>query len=109
MLEVHSEDKGEVRSAGDAILGHMGVKEEDRLKPKIISNTIIRAIEAKVGRPIGILADLQGPKLRIGTFAQGPVILRQDQAFRLDLDPTPGDATRVHLPHPEIFAAAIKD
>ena len=45
MLEVHSEDKGEVRSAGDAILGHMGVKEEDRLKPKIISNTIIRAIE----------------------------------------------------------------
>ena len=45
MLEVHSEDKGEVRSAGDAILGHIGVKEEDRLKPKIISNTIIRAIE----------------------------------------------------------------
>ena len=45
MLEVHSEDKGEVRSAGDAILGHIGVKEEERLKPKIISNTIIRAIE----------------------------------------------------------------
>ncbi len=45
MLEVHSDDKGEVRSAGDAILGHIGVKEEDRLKPKIISNTIIRAIE----------------------------------------------------------------
>jgi ethanolamine utilization microcompartment shell protein EutL len=45
MLEVHSEDKGEVRSAGDAILKHIGVTEEDRLKPKLVSNTIIRAIE----------------------------------------------------------------
>lgn len=45
MLEVHHEDKGEVRSAGEAILGHLGVKEEDRIKPKIISNVIIRAIE----------------------------------------------------------------
>ncbi len=66
---------------------------------------IIRTLEAEVGRPIGILGDLQGPKLRIGTFAQGPVILRQDQAFRLDLNTQPGDATRVCLPHPEIFAA----
>ena len=45
MLEVHHEDKGEVRSAGDAILKHLGVRESDRLKPRIISNTIIRAIE----------------------------------------------------------------
>jgi len=45
MLELHSEDKGEVRSAGDAILKHMGVQEQDRLKPRIVSNTIIRAIE----------------------------------------------------------------
>ncbi len=45
MLEVHHEDKGEVRSAGDAILKHLGAKEEDRVKPKIVSNTIIRAIE----------------------------------------------------------------
>ena len=45
MLELHSEDKGEVRSAGDAILKHMGVSEQDRIKPKLISNTIIRAIE----------------------------------------------------------------
>jgi hypothetical protein len=45
MLEVHSEDKGEVRSAGDAILNSLGVKEEDRIKPKLVSNTIIRAIE----------------------------------------------------------------
>ncbi len=45
MLEVHSEDKGEVRSAGDAILQHLGATEKDRLKPKLVSNTIIRAIE----------------------------------------------------------------
>jgi hypothetical protein len=45
MLEVHSQDKGEVRSAGDAILGHLGAKEEDRIKPRIVSNTVIRAIE----------------------------------------------------------------
>ena len=65
----------------------------------------IREIEKSVGRPIAILADLQGPKLRLGTFANGPVTLREDQEFRLDLDPTPGDATRAPLPHPEIFAA----
>ena len=70
---------------------------------------IIRALEAEVGRPIGILGDLQGPKVRIGTFVQGPVILRTEQTFRLDLDPLPGDATRVCLPHPEIFAAATVD
>lgn len=45
MLELHSEDKGEVRSAGDAILKELGVKEEDRIKPRLVSNTIIRAIE----------------------------------------------------------------
>lgn len=45
MLEVHSDDQGEVRSAGDAILKHLGLTVEDRLKPKLVSNTIIRAIE----------------------------------------------------------------
>ncbi len=45
MLELHSEDKGEVRSAGESILKELGVKEEDRIKPRIVSNTIIRAIE----------------------------------------------------------------
>jgi pyruvate kinase len=64
----------------------------------------IRGIEREAGRPIGILADLQGPKLRIGTFADGPVTLEPDRPFRLDLDAAPGDAARVRLPHPEIFA-----
>ena len=67
---------------------------------------IIRKVEADTGRPIAILADLQGPKLRVGTFAaEAGEELVQGAAFRMDLDPTPGDATRVNLPHPEIFAA----
>jgi pyruvate kinase len=65
----------------------------------------IRAVEAKVGRPIGILADLQGPKLRVGLFAKGKEELAPGQLFTLDDDPAPGDATRVYLPHPEILSA----
>jgi pyruvate kinase len=67
---------------------------------------IIRALEKQTGRPIGILADVQGPKLRVGRFAGGRVHLQPGQALRLDLDATPGDALRVQLPHPEIIAAA---
>jgi pyruvate kinase len=66
---------------------------------------LLRAVEAQHGRPIAILADLQGPKLRVGTFALGPVLLEAGQPFRLQLEPTPGDAKGVTLPHPEIFAA----
>ncbi|MGE3623067.1 MAG: pyruvate kinase [Bdellovibrionales bacterium] len=70
---------------------------------------LIREIEQDVGRPIAILGDLQGPKLRIGTFAKGPVELQAGQGFRLDLDPAPGDNSRVSLPHTEIFAAIGPD
>lgn len=66
---------------------------------------LIRSIEADIGRPIGVLLDLQGPKLRVGTFANGPVKLVEGARFRLDLDHKAGDATRAPLPHPEIFAA----
>ena len=66
----------------------------------------IRAVEEKVGRPIGILADLQGPKIRIGTFANKEVRINAGDTFTFDADKTPGDATRVYLPHPEIFVAA---
>ncbi|MEM9433234.1 MAG: pyruvate kinase [Pseudomonadota bacterium] len=65
----------------------------------------IRQIEADTGRPIAILADLQGPKLRVGKFANEAEELEDGQMFRLDLDDAPGDATRVQLPHTEIFAA----
>ncbi len=64
----------------------------------------IRALEHKVERPIGIMADLQGPKLRLGKFGQGKVALKPGQRFRLDLDKEAGNATRAPLPHPEIFA-----
>jgi pyruvate kinase len=65
----------------------------------------IRAVETEHGRPIGILVDLQGPKLRLGSFAANPAMLVKGETFALDADPTPGDIRRVHLPHPEIFAA----
>jgi len=66
----------------------------------------IRQVEQSTGRMIGVLADLQGPKLRIATFAGDKIMLEKGQAFRLDLDQhMPGDATRVGMPHPEIFAA----
>lgn len=65
----------------------------------------IRAVETEHGRPIGILVDLQGPKLRVGSFAANPVMLVKGESFALDADPAPGDIRRVHLPHPEIFAA----
>lgn len=64
---------------------------------------IIRALEEEYQRPISVMADLQGPKLRVGTFADGPVTLKIGQTFRFDDDPTPGDETRVHLPHPEVM------
>ncbi|MEZ0243105.1 MAG: pyruvate kinase [Sphingomonas sp.] len=66
----------------------------------------IRSLEKKLGRPTTILADLQGPKLRVGKFAEGKVMLVTGSEFILDRDPTPGDATRVELPHREIFEAA---
>jgi pyruvate kinase len=65
----------------------------------------IRRIEADTGRPIGILADLQGPKLRLGDFIEGRAELSPGARFRLDLDGQPGDRARAPLPHPEIFAA----
>ncbi len=66
---------------------------------------IIRKIEADLDSPIAILADLQGPKLRVGVFANDAEELEEGASFRMDLDPTPGDVTRVNLPHPEIFQA----
>jgi pyruvate kinase len=69
----------------------------------------IRAMEKEYGRPTTILGDLQGPKLRVGTFANDSVILKTGDPFVLDRDPTPGDATRVNLPHGEIYAALVPE
>ncbi|MBL4739420.1 MAG: pyruvate kinase [Sneathiella sp.] len=66
---------------------------------------IIRNLEKKVGRPIGILADLQGPKIRVGRFAAGSIELKKGTKFRLDLKDTDGDINRVSLPHPKVMAS----
>ena len=63
----------------------------------------IRQYEKRIGRPIAILGDLQGPKIRIGLFKNAINILKNNQKFILDLNPKPGDNSRVYLPHPEIF------
>ncbi|MEE4349633.1 MAG: pyruvate kinase [Pacificimonas sp.] len=66
----------------------------------------IRALEQRTERPTTIVADLQGPKIRLGTFADGPVTLAAGDSFTLDQDETPGSQKRAPLPHPEVFAAA---
>ncbi|HWK35078.1 pyruvate kinase [Sphingomonas sp.] len=65
----------------------------------------VRGLEKRLSRPMTILADLQGPKLRVGGFAGGRVVLETGQRFVLDRSGAPGDATRVELPHREIFEA----
>ncbi|MBC11055.1 MAG: pyruvate kinase [Rickettsiales bacterium] len=69
----------------------------------------IRQYEKRIGRPIAILGDLQGPKIRIGTFKNTYVNLKNNQRFVLDLNPKPGDEKRVFLPHPEIFRSVKKN
>ena len=66
---------------------------------------VVRAIEKECGRPIGVMLDLQGPKLRIGKFMTGATALVAGEPFRLDLDDKPGNRRRVGLPHREVFAA----
>ncbi|WP_300584747.1 pyruvate kinase [Marivita sp.] len=68
-------------------------------------HAIIRQVEKDLDSTIGILADLQGPKLRVGVFANGEEELEEGASFRLDLADKEGSIDRVTLPHPEIFAA----
>lgn len=65
----------------------------------------VREAEAALDRPLAVLADLQGPKLRLGQFKDGRAELRAGQTFRIDLSREPGDETRIGVPHPEVFAA----
>ncbi len=65
----------------------------------------IRDVEKEIGKPLGVLMDLQGPKLRVGTFADGRIQLIEGSRFRLDDSCRPGDAMRVNLPHPEVITA----
>jgi pyruvate kinase len=68
-------------------------------------HAVIREIEQDTGRPISILVDLQGPKLRIGQLTGGEAQIERGQPFRLDLEDRLGDSTRVRLPHPEVLSA----
>ena len=70
---------------------------------------IIRKLEKEIGRPVGIMADLQGPKLRIGKFEKGKISLSEGQTIRFDLNPAPGTEKRVNLPHPEVLSVLKKD
>jgi pyruvate kinase len=90
------------RAGADAFRVNMSHGSHDDHKATIAN---IRALEKILGRPSTILADLQGPKLRVGVFAKGKVELQTGASFRLDRSPEPGDATRATLPHPEIFEA----
>lgn len=89
-------------AGADVFRINMSHTPHDRMRELVAT---IRNVEGSYGRPIGILVDLQGPKLRVGTFAEGPVTLQNGESFVLDADASPGDKTRVHLPHPEILAA----
>jgi pyruvate kinase len=68
----------------------------------------IRAAEKEFGKPIAVLCDLQGPKLRVGTFKDGRAVIRHGGHFTLDRNPEPGDENRVFLPHPELFGVLHK-
>jgi pyruvate kinase len=94
---------GKLFDAGaDVFRLNMSHLARDRLRNSV---QVIRAVEAKYRRPIGILADLQGPKLRVGAFSGEGALLQRGQTFTLDADNAEGDARRVHLPHPEILSS----
>ena len=89
-----------VRAGADAFRLNMSHGEHADHEAAIIA---IRALEKQYARPIAILADLQGPKLRVGSFKDGQAVIRHSGHFVLDRDETPGDENRVCLPHPELF------
>jgi pyruvate kinase len=88
------------RAGADVFRINMSHASHDMMRERVAT---IRALEEKVDRPIGILVDLQGPKLRVGLFAKGAEELRKGDLFTVDDDPAPGDSHRVRLPHPEIL------
>jgi pyruvate kinase len=90
------------RAGTDVFRINMSHTSHDRMRELV---STIRSIEDEFERPIGILVDLQGPKLRVGQFESGPVALPKGGTFALDADTAPGSASRVNLPHKEIFEA----
>ncbi len=89
------------KAGADVFRINMSHTSQERMRELV---AMIRALEQDNDRPIGILVDLQGPKLRLGTFNGGAVQVNKGDTFTLDAEPAPGDQKRVLLPHPEIFA-----
>ena len=89
-------------AGADVFRINMSHTPQDRMRVLVAA---IREVERARSRPIAILADLQGPKLRIGSFATESVMLSEGATFVLDSDAAAGGADRVHLPHPEILGA----
>ena len=100
--ETYEVIRGLHEAGADVFRLNMSHGTHDSIREK---HRIIRQVEEDLNSPIAILADLQGPKLRVGAFANDEEELAEGAAFRLDLDEAEGDANRVCLPHPEIFAA----
>jgi pyruvate kinase len=93
---------GKLFAAGaDVFRINMSHTSQERMRELV---AMIRNVEQDTGRPIGILVDLQGPKLRLGTIAGGSIAVKPGDTVVLDQNPAIGDATRIYLPHPEIFA-----
>jgi pyruvate kinase len=93
---------GLFHAGADVFRINMSHASHDQMREQV---GMIRALEKECARPIGILLDLQGPKLRIGLFKDRAVKLAKGASFAFDSSPEPGDATRVQLPHPEILQA----
>ena len=91
-----------IRAGADVFRINMSHASHDAMRERI---RMIRDLSKKLGHEVGILVDLQGPKLRVGEFKDGGVDLTKGQTLVLDDNKTPGDDTRVHLPHPEILRA----
>lgn len=94
-----------LRAGADAFRVNMSHGDHETHAQTIAS---IREVEKAVGRPVAVLCDLQGPKLRVGQFRDGKAVLRHSGHFTLDRDPAPGDENRVCLPHPELFGILEK-
>lgn len=94
-----------VRAGADAFRVNMSHGDHETHAQTIAS---IRAVEKEIHRPIAVLCDLQGPKLRVGQFKDGKAVIRHSGHFTLDRNPEPGDETRVCLPHPELFGILQK-
>jgi pyruvate kinase len=90
------------KAGADVFRINMSHTSQDRMRELV---AMIRGVEQDTGRPIGILVDLQGPKLRLGTFIGSQAMVAKGDSFVLDSDPAAGDAKRAYLPHPEIFMA----